>query len=355
MKIEIDLIPPENRKPKPKDVLNLAFGSMFTDHMFIMEYKDGVWKNPHIKPYTPLAIDPAALVLHYGQGIFEGMKAYRRGERIFLFRPEKNMERLNVSAARMVMPEIDIDLVLHALSELLKIEKDWIPTQNGTSLYIRPTMIATETKLGVKPSSEYLFYIILSPVGPYFREGFSPIGIYVADEHVRAANGGTGSAKTMGNYAASLLAGTQAKQAGYSQVLWLDAKERRYLEEVGTMNIVVVFEEEIATPPLSGTILPGITRDSVLLILKDWGHIVRERQISIDEVLEGISTGKVKEIFGCGTAAIIAPVGALCYRNAEYCVANGEIGSLTQKLFDYLTGVQCGEVDDKFRWVYEVL
>jgi branched-chain amino acid aminotransferase len=354
LKLEVNIAPENSLKPKPEDTLNLVFGSVFTDHMFVMEYSDNEWKNARIESYKPLQIDPAALVLHYGQGIFEGMKAYRRDNDVFLFRPEKNMNRLNLSAERMVMPHIDTDFVLKALSELLKIEREWIPTQPGTSLYIRPTMIATEPKLGVRPSSEYLFYIILSPVGPYFKEGFSPVGIYVADEHVRAAEGGTGFAKTMGNYAASLKATTKAKNAGYSQVLWLDAKERRYLEEVGTMNICIVFEDEIVTPPLGGTILSGITRDSVLELLRHWKHKVVERPITMDEVLEGLSNGSVKEIFGCGTAAIIAPVGKLHYKGITYPVSGGDIGPLTQKLFDELTGIQCGALKDPFDWVYVV-
>ncbi|MHA2424823.1 MAG: branched-chain amino acid aminotransferase [Candidatus Thorarchaeota archaeon] len=354
MNFEVNLAPNDSLKSKPDDALGLVFGSVFTDHMFLMEFSQNEWKHARIEPYKPLQIDPAALVLHYGQGIFEGMKAYRREKDVFLFRPEKNMERLNLSAERMVMPKIDTTFVMKALSELLKIEREWIPTQSGTALYIRPTMIATEAKLGVRPSTEYLFYIILSPVGPYFKEGFSPVGIYVADEHVRAAEGGTGHAKTMGNYAASLQASTEAKNAGYSQVLWLDAKERKYLEEVGTMNICVVLDDEIVTPPLSGTILSGITRDSVLKLLDHWKMTVVERPITMDEVLVGLSNGSIKEIFGCGTAAIIAPVGKLHYKGTSHTVSNGAIGSLTQRLFDELTGIQCGEVEDPFNWVYVV-
>lgn len=354
MRLEISKLSPDSLKPVPEDTLNLVFGSVFTDHMFIMDYSQGAWQRARITPYRPLSLDPAALVLHYGQGIFEGMKAHKRNDRIYLFRPEQNMERMNRSAQRMVMPTFDSTFVLEALEKLLLIEKRWIPTKPGTSLYIRPTMIATEPKLGVKPSDEYLFFIILSPVGPYFKEGFSPVGIYVADAHVRAAEGGVGSAKTMGNYAASLMAGTLAKGEGYSQVLWLDAKERKYLEEVGTMNIFVVFEDEIVTPPLSGTILPGITRDSVITLLKEKGYTVSERPVSIGEVIEGIDSGKTKEMFGCGTAAIIAPVGRLFYRNHTYPISGGSIGSLTQALFDDLTGIQCGEREDSFNWVYQV-
>ncbi|MFX0107849.1 MAG: branched-chain amino acid aminotransferase [Candidatus Hodarchaeota archaeon] len=279
------------------------------------------------------------------------MKAYRRRNSVFLFRARNNFERMVSSAQRMVMPEIDIDFVLDSLKQLLRIEKEWIPDIPGSSLYIRPTLIGTEPKLGVRPSNEYLFFIILSPVGPYFKEGFNPVKIMVADRHVRAANGGVGEAKTIGNYAAGLMAGKIANDAGYSQVLWLDARERKYLEEVGTMNICIKFDDELATPPLSGTILPGITRESVLQIAQDWGVKVKERPIMIDEVLEGLDNGKVEEIFGCGTAAIIAPVGELLYKDTVYKVSGGNIGPLTQRLYDELIGLQCGEKEDKFGWV----
>jgi branched-chain amino acid aminotransferase len=354
MDLRIDLVPEENRKPKPTDVMSVAFGTVFTDHMFSMTYSDGKWKDPLIGPFHSLSLNPAALVLHYGQGIFEGLKAYRRGERVFLFRPDKNIERLNASAERMVMPALDNEFALESLKKLLQIERDWVPQVPGSSLYIRPTMIGTEPKLGVRPSTEYMYYVILSPVGPYFKEGFNPVGIMIADRHVRAALGGIGSAKTMGNYAAGLLAGTEAIHSGYSQVLWLDAHERKYLEEVGTMNIFVVFDDELATPPLGGTILPGITRDSVLHLAADWGLNVKERKISIDEVMTGIKDGEVKEVFGCGTAAIIAPVGTLHYKGTPHSVGDGGIGPLTQKLYDEIVGIQSGEREDPYGWVVEV-
>lgn len=249
------------------------------------------------------------------------------------------------------MPEVDNDFALQALKELLRVEHSWVPDKPGSSLYIRPTMIGVQSKLGVKPSNEYLFYIILSPVGPYFKEGFSPVHIYVSTDNVRAVRGGTGSVKTMGNYAASLLAETKAVQVGCSQVLWLDALDRKYLEEVGTMNIFVKFDDELVTPPLGGSILPGITRDSVLALTKDMGLTVRERQVSIDEVIEGITSGKLVEMFGCGTAAIIAPVGSLWYHDKSYTVSNGKTGELTQSLFDELTGIQSGEQEDPHNWV----
>jgi branched-chain amino acid aminotransferase len=354
MKIESNLLPEKDRKQKPTDVLKLSFGTVFTDHMFMMDYRNGEWLDPRVVPYGPLSVDPAALVLHYGQGIFEGLKAYRRGERVLLFRPDKNVERLNKSATRMVMPTLDPDFALDSLLNLIRIERNWVPQVPGSSLYVRPTFIGTEPKLGVKASSEYLYYVILSPVGPYFPTGFGPVKIMVADKHVRAAEGGVGAAKTMGNYAAGLLAGKEAVEAGCTQVLWLDAHERRFLEEVGTMNIAVKFDDEVATPPLSGTILSGITRESVLHILRDWGLEVKERRISIDEVIEGLGTGKVEEIFGCGTAAIIAPVGSLYYKGVAHTVGDGNTGPLTQRLYDELIGVQSGEREDKYGWVVEV-
>ncbi|MHA1495127.1 MAG: branched-chain amino acid aminotransferase [Candidatus Thorarchaeota archaeon] len=354
MNIKTNLVPSDNQKEKPADVLKVPFGTVFTDHMFSMDYHDGSWSGPTIHPFENIALSPAALCLHYGQGIFEGMKAYRRGGRTTLFRPERNFKRFNESATRMVMPKIDVDFALHALKELLKVEHDWVPEVQGSSLYIRPTMIATQAKLGVKPSDQYKFFIILSPVGPYFKEGFSPVKIYLSSEHVRAVRGGVGAAKTMGNYAASLLAGTKAAEVGYSQVLWLDALDRKYLEEVGTMNIFVKFDDELVTPPLSGSILSGITRESVLTLTRDMGLNVNERQVSIDEVIEGISSGKVVEMFGCGTAAIIAPVGALWYKEYNYTVSDGKTGKLTQHLFDELTGIQSGERQDSYGWIVEV-
>ncbi|MFX1481711.1 MAG: branched-chain amino acid aminotransferase [Promethearchaeota archaeon] len=354
MNIEINLVPPAERKPKPLDVLKVPFGTVFTDHMFTMHYINGHWTDARIRAYGPLSLNPAALCLHYAQSIFEGMKAYRRGKRVLLFRPEMNFKRLNLSAERMVMPAIDSDFALYSLKELIKVDSDWVPEVPGSSLYIRPTMLGTEAKLGVRPSEEYLYFIILSPVGPYFSAGFAPVKIYVSDRYVRAVRGGTGSTKASGNYAASLLAGTDAKQVGYSQVLWLDALERKWIEEVGTMNLAIRFDDEVATPPLSGTILAGITRDSVMTLLKDYGMKVNERPISIDEVIEGIKSGKVKEIFGCGTAAIIAPVGSLWYKDTPYEVADGKIGELTQRLFDDLIGIQSGEIEDQHGWVVHV-
>jgi branched-chain amino acid aminotransferase len=354
MNIDVDLVPKNERKEKPSDILKLSFGTVFSDHMFSMIYNGTEWADGRIHPFGPLSLSPAALCLHYGQGIFEGMKAYRRGERVLLFRPVRNFERFNDSAKRMVMPEIDTALALDSLKELLKVERDWVPDVTGSSLYIRPTMIGTEPKLGMRPSSEFLYFVILGPVGPYFKEGFSPVKIYVSDRYVRAVRGGTGAVKTCGNYAASLLAGTKASEVGYSQVLWLDAHERKWLEEVGTMNLFIRFDDEVVTPPLGGSILPGITRDSVLTLVKDYGMNPKERMVSIDEVTEGIKSGKLKEIFGCGTAAIIAPVGSLWYKDTPYDVANGKIGELTQRLFDELICIQSGEIEDPHNWVVPI-
>ena len=354
MDIDIDLVPKDERKEKPTDILQIPFGTVFSDHMFSMRHTGDKWEDFRIHPFGPLSLSPAAQCLHYAQGIFEGMKAYRRSERVLLFRPQMNFKRLNTSAERMVMPTIDADFGLHSLKELLKIDSEWVPEVSRSSLYIRPTMIATEPKLGVRPSQEYLYYVILGPVGPYFKEGFAPVKIFVSDKYVRAVKGGTGAAKASGNYAASLLAGVDATKVGYSQVLWLDALENRFLEEVGTMNIALRFDDEIATPPLTGSILPGITRDSVLTLCKDYGYKVNERPISIDEVINGIQSGKVKEMFGCGTAAIIAPVGSLWYKDKPYEVSDGKTGALTQRLFDDLIGIQSGEREDPHDWVVPV-
>ncbi|MHA1654089.1 MAG: branched-chain amino acid aminotransferase [Candidatus Thorarchaeota archaeon] len=354
MEIEVNLVPPEKRGSLPADPLNIGFGTVFTDHMFTMVYSDGHWHDARIGPYGPLALDPAALVLHYGQGIFEGMKAYRRGENVFLFRPEKNIERLNASARRMVMPEIDPEFGLYSIKRLVSIERDWIPQLPGTSLYIRPNMIATEARLGVKPAKEFLYYVILSPVGPYFKGGFNPVKVFVSDKYVRAVRGGVGAAKTIGNYAASLLGTQEAIELGYSQVLWLDAIERKYIEECGTMNVFVKFDDELATTPLDGAILPGITRDSVIHMARDWGLTVNERKISIDELIEGVRSGKVEELFGTGTAAIIAPIGELYYKGQAYVVGDGQVGELTRRLYDTLTGIQSGEIEDPYGWVVRV-
>ncbi|NPA48702.1 MAG: branched-chain amino acid aminotransferase [Thermodesulfobacteria bacterium] len=352
MEIKLELLPPEKRGRVPAHK-NLPFGRIFTDHMFYMFYREGDgWQDACIKPYGSLCLDPAAVVFHYSQTIFEGLKAYYGvDDRIRLFRPERNMARMNRSAWRMCMPQIDETFVLKALKKLVDIEKEWIPREKGSALYIRPLMMGTETFLGVKPSSEYVFLIILSPVGAYYREGFNPVKIYVTDKYVRAAPGGVGDVKTGGNYAASLMASEEAKKLGYTQVLWLDAIERRYVEEVGTMNIFFYFEDELATPALTGTILPGITRESVIQMARDWGLRVTERRIPIEEVLEGAESGRLKECFGTGTAAVISPVGCLAYKGKEYVINEGKTGPLARRLFEELTGIQYGEKPDPYGWV----
>ncbi len=352
MDLELNLLPPEKRH-RLENHSNLPFGRIFTDHMFYMLYSQGKgWYGACIKPYEPICLDPAAVVFHYSQTIFEGLKAYYGVDgRIRLFRPERNMLRMNRSARRMCMPEIDPDFVLSALKKLISIERAWVPKERGSALYIRPLMMGTEAFLGVKPSTEYIFFIILSPVGPYYREGFNPVKIYVTDKYVRAVPGGVGDVKTGGNYAASLMASEEAKKLGYTQVLWLDALERRYVEEVGTMNIFFYFEEELVTPELTGSILPGITRESVIHMARDWGLKVTERRISIDEVLEGLKKGRLKECFGTGTAAVISPVGCLAYKGKEYVINEGKTGPLAQRLFDALTGIQYGDRPDPYGWI----
>ncbi len=339
-------------KPKPEDESKLGFGQIFTDHFFIVEYDNNEgWHNASIEPLRPLSLDPAAMCLHYGQEIFEGMKAYR-GENgsVYLFRPEENMNRMNLSAERLCMAQIDSDLFMDGLKKLVLLEKDWIPRSAGTSLYIRPTMIATESSLGVHPSGKYLFYIIAGPVGAYYPEGFSPTKIYVSEKYVRAAQGGVGDCKAAGNYAASLYASEEALKMGYTQVLWLDARERKYVEEVGTSNIFFVIGDDLITPPLTGSILPGVTRDSVILLAKSWGVNVLEKRLSMDEILNSIADGTLKETFASGTAAIVSPVGQIYYRGKDYVIGDGNTGPLTEKLYNEILRIQYGEKEDPFGW-----
>lgn len=350
MEIEIRLASPEQRKAPDFD--KLVFGRVFTPHMFLMNYncKKG-WHAPRIVPFSNLEIHPAAIVLHYAQTIFEGLKAYYGVDgRIRLFRPWENIARLNRSADRLCIPKLDPDLVLKAIKTLVWIDRDWIPKKRGSALYIRPFVFGTEGTLGVKPSHEYLFVIILCPVSAYYEEGFNPIKIYVTEKYVRAFPGGTGDIKAGGNYAASLKAQEEAKKAGYTQILWLDGIERKYIEEVGTMNIFFYFENELATPALTGSILPGITRDSVLKLAKHLGIPCSERRISITEVIKGIEKGTLKECFGTGTAAVISPVGRIYYQDKEYIINHEETGPIAQTFFDYLTGLQYGDKEDIFGW-----
>ncbi|MCX7982546.1 MAG: branched-chain amino acid aminotransferase [Syntrophales bacterium] len=352
MKIEYHLVPEEKRKPRYTDESELGFGKIFTDHMFTMKFhRDRGWYEPKIGPYQSFELDPACICLHYAQMIFEGLKAYcgRNGE-IYLFRPWDNAKRMNKSAERMCMPRLDEELFLQAVKELILVDREWIPKGRGTSFYIRPTMIATEKALGVHVSTEYLFFIILSAVGAYYAEGFNPTKIYVIEEYTRTAPGGIGDIKAAGNYAASLYASSLAAKKGYTQVLWLDAVHRRFVEEVGTSNIFFIVGDELITPSLSGTILPGITRDSVITLAKYWNMKVVERPIAIDEVVAYYKNGSLKEVFASGTAAVISPVGVLCYKNEEMIINGGKTGALTQKFYDELVGIQYGETPDPFGW-----
>jgi branched-chain amino acid aminotransferase len=354
--IKIEPIPENELKKKYENEDNLGFGQKFTDRMFIMEYKQGEWQEPTIKKFENLSLSPAAKVLHYSQEIFEGMKAYRTADgHVNLFRPDMNIKRFNNSAHRMMMPQIDPELFLESLSKLIEMEKDWIPVSPGASLYVRPTYIGITPTLGVQPSNHYLYYVILSPSGSYFAEGYNPVKIYVQDTYVRAVKGGTGYAKTGGNYAGSLLAGKEAADHGCSQVLWLDAINRKYVEEVGAMNIFFVKDNVIYTAPLtSGTILPGVTRDSTITLAKDKGYSVKEEALLIDDIIKGIHDGSVSEIFGAGTAASIAPVGSLYYKGEFHDANNFQIGPVTKEFYKELTDIQWGRKEDKYDWIYRV-
>lgn len=338
-------------KTKP-DEAALGFGKYYTDHMFILEYTEGQgWHSGRVVPYQNISLDPAAKVFHYGQTVFEGMKAYRTEDGIKLFRPTKNFERLNKSNARLSIPHLDEELALKGLLELLNVDRDWVPSVEGNSLYIRPFVIATEAALGVNPSLNYLFMIIMSPVGAYYAEGVNPVKIYVESQYVRAVAGGVGEAKTAGNYAAGLNAQEEAKEKGYSQVLWLDGVNKRYIEEVGSMNVFFKINGVVHTPMLNGSILNGITRNSVITLLKHWGVPVEERRISIDELVEAHRNGQFEEAFGTGTAAVISPIGELSFQDEKYVINNGQIGELSQKVYDTITGIQMGKVEDPFGWV----
>jgi branched-chain amino acid aminotransferase len=356
MMIKVTLASPGQMREKPRDESSLGFGKIFSDHMFVMRYREGTgWHKSQIVPYGPLALDPAAMVLHYGQEIFEGLKSYRGpGGAVCLFRPEKNFERMNLSARRLCMPQIPVRDALDAVIALLRVDRGWIPSSRGTSLYIRPTMIATEPGLGVRPSAEYLFYVITGPVGSYYARGPEPVRILVEETYVRAVRGGLGEAKAGANYAASLLASKNAKESGYDQVLWLSADGREEAEEVGTMNIFFVIGDEIVTPPLSGSILPGVTRDSVLTIARDWGMNVSERRIGMQEIKDAAASGTLREAFGTGTAAVISPVGELRYRGENVVVNGGAHGEISRRLFDEITGIQYGEIPDRYGWVRRV-
>ena len=346
----------KNPKVKPTDESKLGFGNYYTDHMFIMNYDEGQgWHDARIVPYGPIELDPAAMCLHYGQEVFEGLKAYRCADgEIRLFRPEKNMERLNLSNNRLCIPEIDEEFAVEAIKALVKVEEDWIPSADGTSLYIRPFIFATDAHVGVHPAKHLLFMIILSPVGAYYPEGLNPVKIYVETKYVRAVKGGMGFTKTGGNYAASLKAQDEASAAGYTQVLWLDGVERKYVEEVGTMNVFFVLDGEVVTPDLQGSILGGITRMSCLEILRSWGLNVSERRISIDEIAQAYDEGRLLEAFGSGTAAVISPIGELKWGDKVMTLNNGEIGEISQKIYDTLTGIQWGKIEGPEGWSVKI-
>ncbi len=343
-------------KEKPTDESKLGFGKIFTDHMFIMDYTTGKgWHDARIVPYGNLELSPASMCLHYGQEVFEGLKAYRTKDgKIQLFRPDENFKRLNVSNQRLVIPHLDEQDALDALLALLKVEKDWVPHTENASLYIRPFIISVDPYIGVRPADHYMFIIILSPSGPYYSTGLSPVNIYVEKNYVRAVKGGMGYTKTAGNYAASLIAQDEAHQQNYSQVLWLDGVEKKYIEEVGAMNIFFVVNGEILTPELVGSILPGITRKSAIEILRDKGYKVTERRITIEEIAKASDEGKLDEVFGTGTAAVISPVGHLKWGEKVMLINDNKIGKISQMLYDTMTGMQYGDIEDKYHWIVEV-
>jgi branched-chain amino acid aminotransferase len=354
--IEIAIHPTATRKPLPASNASLGFGQTFTDHMFLVDFEEGRgWFDPRVVPYGPLSIDPAASVLQYAQELFEGFKAIRGVDgKLRVFRPDRHCARLNKSAERMCMPSVPAELVMRAVAELVKLDQAWVPSAPNTALYLRPTLIGTEPFLGVRPSRTYTFFIIASPVGAYYAEGFNPVKIWIEEECVRAARGGLGAAKAGANYAASLYAAERAKANGYSQVLWLDAAEHKYLEEVGTMNLFVEIDGTFITPPLEGSILDGVTRASIITLLREWGHEVQERRISVDDVLRAHAGRKLGEVFGCGTAAVISPVGELGFKGERLIINDHKSGLTSQKLFHELTGIQQGRVPDTRGWLLEI-
>ena len=353
--MKIQITKAEHSRISELDFDNLEFGRIFSDHMFEISYKNGSWEKAEVKPYGPITFEPSMMALHYGQAIFEGMKAYYKDDQtIHLFRPKDHHQRLNNSAARLCMPEIDQQLFIRGLEELLKLDYPWVPKKHGQALYIRPVMFASEEYLAAKVSAEYRFFIIASPVAAYYSEGFNPVSLTTSDTYVRAVRGGTGEAKAAGNYGGSFLPAKMAHEQGYTQVLWLDALERKYIEEVGTMNIFFLFKDKLVTPSLGGTVLPGITRRSVIALAKEWGITVEERKISIDELFEAHKNGLLKEIFGAGTAAVISPVGHIHHNGESISLDRKKIGPFAKKMFDAITGVQYGKVPDKHGWVHPV-
>ena len=353
MEIKITL----TETPAPlTDESKLGFGKVFTDHMFVMDWEEGKgWFDARIVPFGYLTLHPASTVLHYGAEIFEGLKAYRRADGgVQLFRPLENIRRMNNSAERMSLPLLDEEDAMQALTTFVKLEERFVPKSFGTSLYLRPFMFGNDEALGVHAVKRATFMIIASPSGSYYAEGINPVKIMIESEDVRTVRGGTGYAKCGGNYAASTRAGERAAKKGYSQVLWLDGVERKYIEEVGAMNVMFKIDGEIVTPMLTGSILPGITRKSCIEVLKAQGYKVSERLLSVDELIDALENGKLEEAWGCGTAAVVSPIGKLAYRDKEYEVCGGKIGEVTQKLYDILTGIQWGKIEDPFNWVYKL-
>jgi len=342
--------------PKTIPTENLGFGKIFTDHMFIADYsRDKGWYNARIVPFGNLSMHPAATVFHYGAEIFEGLKAYRRADgKVQLFRPIENVRRMNNSAERLRLPQMDEEDMLQAIKELVKVEEAWVPKKEGESLYIRPFLFGNDEHLGVHSIVNATFVIIASPSGSYYAEGINPVKIMIEQEDVRAVKGGTGFAKCGGNYAAANRAGEKAEQLGYTQVLWLDGVERKYIEEVGAMNVMFKIDGEIVTPALTGSILPGITRKSCIEVLRNEGYKVSERLLSIDELIDAMENGKLEEAWGCGTAAVVSPIGQLNYDGKTYVINNNEIGQVTQKLYDKLTGIQWGKIEDTYGWTVEI-
>ncbi len=353
--MEIKITKSENLKAKP-DSSTLGFGKIFTDHMFVADYsKEEGWHDARIIPYGNISISPASTTLHYGTEIFEGLKAYRTADgSLQLFRPIENARRLNRSADRLCLPEFPEEDFLEALKTLIDLDRDWVPSEPNTSLYIRPFLFGNDETLGVHAVNHATFMIILSPVGSYYKEGLNPVSIMIEDQDVRAVRGGTGEAKCGGNYAASNRAGDRAEKKGYSQVLWLDGVERKYIEEVGAMNVMFKINGTVVTPKLTGSILPGITRKSIIELLKDEGYKVEERLLSVDELAASMADGTLEEAWGCGTAAVVSPIGELCYKDQVYTVNEGKIGELTQHLYDTLTGIQWGKSEDKYGWTVKL-
>ena len=345
------------KKPKTMPPENeLGFGKVFTDHMLVVDWQEGKgWYDARIVPFERISLHPASTVLHYGAEIFEGLKAYRREDGgVQMFRPLENVKRMNNSAERMSLPQMNEEDMLQLLTTFVKMEERWVPKSFGTSLYLRPFMFGNDEALGVHAVKNATFMIIASPSGSYYKEGINPVGIMIENEDVRTVRGGTGYAKCGGNYAASTRAGERAAKKGYSQVLWLDGVHRKYIEEVGAMNVMFKINGEIITPKLTGSILPGITRKSCLEVLRKLGYTVTERLFSIDELVDALEKGTLEEAWGCGTAAVVSPIGKLAFNDKEYVIGGGKIGEVTQRLYDMLTGIQWGKVTDYFGWVYKL-